>query len=142
MPERQILLVDDDPIQNVLITAMLRRMTSARVASADDGLQARRFMTSFRDDLALVICDLNMPTLDGVELMQEFADQKLQVPILIVTGAPEIIVRTAAAIAIANGLNLIGTLRKPLTPASLASAVKPVLDSLVPGRDSLKFAHA
>jgi CheY-like chemotaxis protein len=130
MSKPTILLVDDDPIQNELTTAYLRRLTSATIVIAEDGARAQRMITVVRQDLVLIICDINMPTLDGIELIQLFAAEGLRTPVLLLTGAHDSLMRGAQELALINGLNLIGALRKPLTAAALANAVKPVLGSM------------
>jgi CheY-like chemotaxis protein len=84
--ERRVLVVDDDATSRLLARALLERK-GFEVVEARDGLSALGMM---RDDrrFALVVADLNMPEMDGLELLWEIrAEPTLgSVPVIVVTG--------------------------------------------------------
>ncbi|MCI5166855.1 MAG: response regulator, partial [Candidatus Electrothrix sp. GM3_4] len=61
---RKILLVDDNPF-NRLVAEELMKMTGLTVESAEDGIEAVEMVQAKKYDLVLM--DLNMPRMDGVE---------------------------------------------------------------------------
>ena len=79
----RILVVDDDQdVINLLVESLSRMGCQAVVAyGGREGLE--RFKEG---DFQMVVTDLNMPDLDGMELMAKVKEIDKQVPVLVVTG--------------------------------------------------------
>lgn len=77
-----ILLVEDDA---VLIDGLLHTLKSNgySVASATTGQYAERLLAA--QDFDLIILDLGLPDMDGLELLRRFRAKKVALPILILT---------------------------------------------------------
>jgi len=83
MDRRRILIVDDDP----LVHGSLAETFQAQdydVATASDGMQALQVLE--RVSVDLVVTDLKMPKLDGLELLGRIKDRYPQLPVVILTG--------------------------------------------------------
>lgn len=86
-----ILVVEDSPTMRQLISFAMKRITNSRVIEATDGVDALKKLSS--DKIDLILCDINMPVMDGLKLVslvrgnQTFRD----IPIIMVTteGAEE-----------------------------------------------------
>jgi CheY-like chemotaxis protein len=79
-----ILLVDDDPAVREVTAAMLEDL-GYEVVEADDGAAALDLLArNGRIDLMLV--DFSMPGMTGTELIQEVAEGRPGLPVLLVTG--------------------------------------------------------
>jgi len=111
----RILVVDDEPV----VHDSLRRVLSRRgyrvdaVLSARDGLELLR---GARFDL--VITDLMMPEMNGIELLQALRREARRVPVIMLTGYPTI--RTAVQ---AMRLGASDYLSKPFTRTELLGPV-------------------
>jgi len=85
-PVQRVLVVDDEPDQRLLTRAILEKK-GYEVLEAEDGVHA---MEVFRQSgpLGLVIADLNMPRMDGLELIWELraTEAGAALPIIVVTG--------------------------------------------------------
>lgn len=71
MPQAEpirILLVDDEPSARSLLRRWIERNVKAVVHEAQDGLQALESIAE--NNIELVVSDVNMPTLDGIELLR------------------------------------------------------------------------
>jgi len=80
-----ILVVDDDPIQRRLLEAMTRRF-GYEVETAESGAAAlARLQASDRPPVNLVILDLVMPDLDGVEVLAGMRRRDLRIPAIVQT---------------------------------------------------------
>lgn len=79
-----ILVVDDNPIDRKLISAVLQGKTNWSVDTANDGQQAVNILN--RGDLVdLVVTDLQMPVMDGVTLVKTIRRNFSRLPVVLVT---------------------------------------------------------
>ncbi|MBR9988430.1 MAG: response regulator, partial [Gemmatimonadetes bacterium] len=117
-----VLLVEDDPAVRRLGCRILERK-GYTVMEADSGSAAIRLFGGMAPSIALLVTDVVMPGMNGVELAGQLRAIKPDLPILFTSGYP------ADAIEQMGGLQP-GTafLEKPFTPASLAQKVRDVLD--------------
>ena len=65
----KILLLDDDPFMLGLQSRMLRSMDYRRISTAGSGEAALRMLEK-EAPFDLILCDLNMPGMDGIEFLQ------------------------------------------------------------------------
>jgi DNA-binding NtrC family response regulator len=85
MSERaRILVADDEPNLRRVLTAMLRR-DGHEVIQATDGGEAVDLIGPQGADLDVVITDLRMPTVDGMEVLRHAARSAPQVPVIMIT---------------------------------------------------------
>jgi two-component system OmpR family response regulator len=79
-----ILVIDDDPAMQTVLEIALRE-AGYRVEVASDGQEGVTKLVSLRPNL--VICDIMMPQMDGVEAFQRMKDQLQEegIPIFIIT---------------------------------------------------------
>jgi sigma-B regulation protein RsbU (phosphoserine phosphatase) len=84
-----ILVVDDDPLNREMLSALLRR-DGLSVMESEDGLCALDVLD--RQPIDLVLLDVIMPNLDGYGVLQRMnASPRLQhVPVLVISGLSEI----------------------------------------------------
>ncbi|MFN3477560.1 MAG: response regulator [Candidatus Methylomirabilales bacterium] len=82
----RILVVEDDNPARELLVEVLGRW-GYHVQSAQDGGQAWNLLDE-EPRYDLVITDLNMPVLDGLELLQRIRERSLPVEVILLTNAP------------------------------------------------------
>jgi CheY-like chemotaxis protein len=114
----RILLVDDD--EDVLrgMRRVLQRLGHEVVAAAD-GHQALRALEG--DPCDLVITDINMPEMDGIELILALRERWPKVPIIAISGGG--LMPKELLLASAEVLGAVTTLPKPVGVAELEAAV-------------------
>lgn len=115
-----ILIIDDEPnVRLVFRTAL----TSAgySVFTAEDGIEGLKAARDSHPDLVLL--DLNMPGLDGMEVLKRLRDEGNAVPVVIVTAHGDIPNAVQAM-----KLGAIDFLSKPLSPDALRNTVAEVLE--------------
>lgn len=82
---RHILLVDDDPASRRVIERVLRAgVPAAKLSCVGEGEQALALLAGAAIDL--LITDLGMPGMDGIELLRQVANRRISVPVIVVTG--------------------------------------------------------
>ncbi|MEA2642574.1 MAG: hypothetical protein QOF51_3968 [Chloroflexota bacterium] len=88
MPERSILVVDDDPAILATIAEILE-LEGYDVLRAGDGAEALRALDACKANCpALVVLDMRMPIVDGWAFAEELRQRGLATPILLMTAAP------------------------------------------------------
>ncbi|WP_038176986.1 response regulator [Vibrio pacinii] len=119
--QKMIMLVDDDPV--------FRRITSGfllaqgyQVVEAHDGLDGLQKLRTNEPDL--VLCDLSMPILDGIEFVEEVSLEYPSLPLIVVSATDEI-----ADVARALRYGIKDFLAKPISNHQhLACAIENTLD--------------
>ena len=94
-----------------------------RTIEASDGQQALDLFTVHRDRVVIVVTDVVMPRMGGIELAGRLRQTHPKLPILFVTGYVE---QSDALQESASGS---GVLLKPFSPAALLKAVSAALAS-------------
>ncbi len=83
-----VLVVEDNPGDAILIQEAIRSFYSdAEVLVASDGEQAQRCLGEWKLTSAVVFLDLNVPRLDGFEILRQQQNGGWEVPIIILTSS-------------------------------------------------------
>ncbi len=120
-----LLIVDDEPIVNLTMSLLLRKV-GATVLRAENGVQALQLVRSQAVDL--MICDQNMPVMDGDVLLRELHSAGQSVPTIYFASSLQGEDEDALL-----DLGVRCLLTKPIQPAALLEHVAAVLAD-VPGR--------
>jgi EAL domain-containing protein (putative c-di-GMP-specific phosphodiesterase class I) len=116
-----VIVLDDNPIEREILAAMLRASGVRAVLDAGDGAAALALLRSH--PAALVICDLSMPGMDGIEFIRAAAAQCPTVALFVISGVETKVLATARQLARKAGLNFVGAASKPVTMEQLRHAV-------------------
>jgi len=81
----RVLLVDDEPVVARVVSEQLRRL-GYQVTSVNDPEEALELIAEDPDDFDLLLTDLQMPRMDGVELAARVARLRPQLPVVLSTG--------------------------------------------------------
>jgi CheY-like chemotaxis protein len=119
----QILVVEDEEFARACIRDLLEE-AGYLVSEAGDGKQGIEACRDTRYDL--VITDVLMPHIDGVELIQALKDGHSDVPILAISGGGR--VPGDLCLALAGKLGAAATLAKPFSREDLLATVSSCLD--------------
>lgn len=122
MRYRQALLIDDDPVFLALAEDLFLDAGCDAVETAENGVVAlQNLHAGLTPDL--LACDLNMPAQDGVSFIRALAERRYAGKVVIISGEPLSIIDTVTKLARMQGLNIIGSIRKPLNAGNLAEAL-------------------
>ena len=82
---QKILIVDDSKLNRAVLRDMLGH--EYQILEVDNGAQALQLIEQHRDDLALVLLDLVMPEVDGIEVLEEMNRRELinEIPVIMIT---------------------------------------------------------
>lgn len=115
-----VLAVDDDRSVHTVLKVMFRQWNDLALDLAVDGHDALEKLAE--REYRLVISDVQMPQLDGLELLEEVRKRFPTLPVVMLTGA-----RDPAAPAKAFQLGALDYLEKPV----LAEDLRSVIDSAI-----------
>ncbi len=118
---KRILVVDDDSMVATVISLMLKELGYESVVR-ESPQEAIETFEAAPNDYAVVITDLTMPEINGVQLAGRLKDLRADIPVLVMSGY------TGAAADIPDTDQVDRFLSKPLLMDELGSA----LDSLCP----------
>ncbi|HBZ04994.1 MAG TPA: oxygen sensor protein [Massilia sp.] len=123
------LVAEADKGQRAAMAEMLGRLGATRITEVPDGHMAlRTFQAGFTPRVHIAIIDLDLPGMDGLELIRNLATLESDVK-LIVTGAqPANLLFSVETLAQVYGIDLLGSAAKPVTAARL----KPLIDNYLP----------
>lgn len=81
----KILIIEDEaPIRRVLNKILSEENDAYLVQEAEDGLQGIELVKN--EDFDLILCDIKMPKMDGVEVMEAIKKMKPEIPMVMISG--------------------------------------------------------
>ncbi len=112
-----ILVIDDSMMVRKQVANALKAQGYV-VLEAVDGVDALAKLEA-TPGTRLIVCDVNMPRMNGLEFLEQLSARKVAVPVVMLTteGQPELIQR-------AKALGAIGWLVKPFKPELLLATAK------------------
>lgn len=123
-PTRGVLVIDDDAIQRDWLSRILARAGQSHVFTAADGTEALEFLRDNAERIGLIVCDLQMPGLDGMALLRRIGESGYKPAVIISSASDSAILRSVELMVKAVGLTVLGSLPKPVKPAMLERLLK------------------
>ena len=124
MTANRILIVDDEP--DFLI--VVRRVAERLGYEAETMTNGRLFKEAYiRFDPSVIILDMIMPEVEGIELVEYLASVECRAQIVVISGFTPIYATTAVIIGEAKGLLSISRLAKPVSLATLTATLTDAL---------------
>lgn len=111
------LVVDDDPMMVEIVVTVLRDAGLTSIETAHDGGAALQHLAT--SPIELLVCDLNMPKMDGVLLLSRIATLAARPAIILLSGEDSRVLDASRQFAEAKDLLVLGVLRKPVAFESL-----------------------
>lgn len=119
----KLMIVDDSSTMRKIIKRVLRQAEIAveNILEAANGVEALEQLSS-NPDLGLILSDVNMPEMNGIDLVKKVREEhtKETLPIIMVTTEGG---QNMMSSALENGAN--GYVTKPFTPDSIRVALEP-----------------
>jgi EAL domain-containing protein (putative c-di-GMP-specific phosphodiesterase class I) len=124
-----VLIVDDSGVQRGIGAALCRELRIPVVHEAANGQEALTLLAKLPAPPGLLIIDLEMPTMDGSELLSALGARAIRTPIVLASSRERALMNSVQDMGAALGLRIVGALQKPLTLASLAALLQNKLDA-------------
>jgi CheY-like chemotaxis protein len=124
-----VLVVDDDEFSRDVLQEMLQAQGVTQISMASNGRIALHTLSDMSSPPDLIVCDVFMPDMDGIEFMSALARQQYKGSVVLVTGVDIETLSLARDIAAAEGIKLLGSLTKPLRHQELTQILHQALAS-------------
>lgn len=129
--DKAALIIDDDPFIREVMVTTLQQLGFKTVLDAENGHYAVKQLNSITYDVDLILCDLEMPKVDGIETLRLLSNIKTKAGILIVSSHNEQLLSAAEELTHGYGLRLLGSIRKPIRRSDI-EAILPLLSKQNP----------
>ncbi len=117
-----VLYLDDEPMLAEIGREMLCGL-GYRVTDFTSSVDALQYILQHRSEIDLIVTDMTMPQLTGLDLAERLREQDIQLPIIICTGNINDVTHTQMV-----GLGIAHCLQKPITINHLGAQVRTALD--------------
>lgn len=119
----KILVLDDEPFMLKLLARMLANLGYCALTSCDNGQAALNYVLSSQGCPDLILLDLNMPEMDGVEFVRHLVECHYSGALILVSGEDERMLHSVEKLVRAHQMTVLGSLTKPVTRTLLAALI-------------------
>lgn len=126
----RILILDDDPFILKLLSRMLANLGFLSVDCCENGEDALKLLDDVATRPDLILLDLNMPGMDGIEFVRHLVERNYSGSLILVSGEDERMLKTTEKLVQAHQIPILGYLQKPVQPEALREQLKKMASSL------------
>lgn len=119
---QHVLVVDDSEVQRQFTAEQCSDMGIANILQAVDGFDAIAQLKT-NPQIEAIVLDLEMPGMDGVQVLHEMARLRLGVFIVVVSARESVLLNVVESMSRSLGLRLLGVLQKPISHEQLAASL-------------------
>ena len=127
LSDMQFLVAEDHSFQRHNLVRVLKDLGAAEVKEAADGKAAYSILTESSGRLDVVICDLDMPGMNGMELMWRMSRSGVPASAILVSRLGHALIASVGDMAKSYGINVLGSIEKPVTREKLLGVIRPHL---------------
>lgn len=120
----RFLIVEDHGFQRWAVHQMLEELGARVVLEAADGRAALEILQNSVEPIDIIVSDLDMPGMDGMELIRHVGEIGRPVSIILASALDRSLIGSVETMTTAYGINLLGAIEKPITAQALAAAIR------------------
>jgi len=128
----RVLVIDDDGDIGELVCATALAMGLECTVTTEP----KTFLEKLTPDTTLIVMDLMMPVMDGIELLRLLGKRKCKARIVLMSAVGKRTMESAGQVAQVLGLSIVGCLNKPLQRDELGEVLR-----RLPGLEAAPAAH-
>ena len=121
----KVLIVEDQDDAREVMQEMLKEIGITQIFEAKDGHEALESISKSSDFINVVLCDWNMPSMTGLELLQQVRERDASLPFLMVTGRSDM-----DSVMEARDEGVSAYVRKPYTAKQLEAKLRIILHKM------------
>jgi len=119
----RILVLDDEPFMLKLLSHMLTRLGFDTVAVCDNGRAALLRVDDPLQRPDLILLDINMPQMDGVEFVRYLVEHHYPGALILVSGEDERVLQSIEKLVKVHKITVLGYVNKPVDPQRLSTLI-------------------
>ena len=120
----KILILDDDTFMLKLLSRMLAKLGYTAITTCDNGSDALQKIDRADTCPDLILLDLNMPDMDGIEFVRHLVDHRYHGQLILVSGEDERMLKTAEKLVHAHKIPMPGYVHKPVDANKLSEILQ------------------
>jgi len=121
--EMNFLVAEDDDFQRRWLAIMLANLGIKNIVEVADGIEALKTLQDPLTSIDISVIDLNMPGMDGIELIRHIAKDNHPGSIILISALDRSLLFSVETMSKAYGVDVLGTIEKPATPECLLALV-------------------
>ena len=122
-PFTRALVIDDDPLFQIVMSEGLRSSGVAIIETADDGVEGLETLANTDDAVDLIAVDLQMPNMTGVDVIRELGRIGFKGSVIIISSEASNLRGAVENMAKLLGIDILGALGKPLDVDALHALI-------------------
>lgn len=135
-----VLIIDDDPTQVAILQAYFASLNVNDIKGTTNPSEALSYINSKQNEIDLIVSDLQMPEMDGLEFLRHLSTLNYTRKLAIISGVKSDLLDHASRLAKMHRLNIIGHIHKPVTKSSLDNVfLKEVNEFEIPSKSEKYF---
>lgn len=138
----KVMVIDDDPFVLKLLARQLANLGMGEVVTCERADQALARLEADDPSFGLILCDLQMPGMDGVEFIRQLVRISYAGDLVLVSGESERILQTAERLSKAHKLKVLGALHKPVSIEQLLGVLNNRAEHAAAGSGASKKAYS
>jgi CheY-like chemotaxis protein len=107
------LVLDHEDPERQLVVQMLRQLGANVIYEAADGRAALERLEDPASHVDIIISDVDMPSMDGMELMRHMGSGKCMTSFIVASAVDRGLLASIEAMAAAYGVNFLGVVENP-----------------------------
>lgn len=124
MASTSVLIVEDSLCQAEYLSMLCRSFGISALVTAENGRVALDLIDKTESGFDILICDLEMPDLDGIELIHLLASRNTSSALIIVSSREQSLISAVELMAVTEGIDVLGSIRKPVPAGALETLIK------------------
>lgn len=131
--ELKVLVVDDDTFMLKLLRHVLANLGYMNVMTCTSGHDALNLIDLPNNMPDLILLDLNMPEMDGIEFLRHLGKRLYTSSLILISGEDERMLQTAEKLVKTHKISALGHLQKPIGSGSLSALLEKWVPSCLVG---------
>jgi EAL domain-containing protein (putative c-di-GMP-specific phosphodiesterase class I)/FixJ family two-component response regulator len=120
----RILVVEDQGFQRWAVTRLLEQLGMKAIFAAVDGNEALELFRTSDPPIDIVVSDLNMPGMDGMEFIRHLGASGRPVSVIVASELDRALIASVGSMTQAYGIDLLAAIQKPVTAQKLEEALR------------------
>lgn len=127
LEDLRVLSLDDDTFMLEIISHTLKQIGITHIKTYSSAKSALAYFNKHEESVDVLLCDLYMPDMDGIEILTKLAELGFKGTVFIISSADSEMINTMTVLANARGIKVLAHLPKPIMIDDLQTHLEKLL---------------